>query len=111
MNWITIYITGKKGFQQEILRAIEGSDLKIIPGTTGNEKDVSLFWIDESLNLRDLKKAIGSKIVFKYRLHFYDTLEDTQKATRDNQEFTDDEYSMIREMTTWEESQKYKHSA
>jgi hypothetical protein len=111
MNWSTIYITGKKGFQQEILRAIEGSDLKIIPGNTGNETEVSLFWIDESLNLRDLKKAIGSKIVFKYRLHFFNSLEDTQKDTRDNQEFTDDEYSMIREMTTWEESQKYKHSA
>jgi hypothetical protein len=111
MNWATIYITGKKGFHQEILDILEDTKLKIMPGTTGSDQNVCLLWIDESVTLRELKKAIGSNIVFKYRLHFYNTLEDIQKEEATAQELTEGETSMIREMNLWEESQKYKHSA
>lgn len=111
MNWVTIYITGKTGFHQEILDSLEDTNLKIMPGTTGSDQNVCLLWIDESVNLRELKKAIGSKVVFKYRLQFFNNLEDIHKEEATSEVLTEGETSMIREMNLWEESQKYKHSA
>ena len=111
MNWVTLYITGRKGFHQEVLDILEDTKLKVMPGSTGNEQEVCLLWIDESVTLRELKKALGSKTVFKYRLHFYTNLEDIQKANTPTERLTDGETSMIRKMNQWEEAQKYKHSA
>jgi hypothetical protein len=78
MNWSTIYITGRPGFQQELRRKLEHADLECMPGYVDNSTaDVShdLYWLDEKTDLRELKEAIGSKLVWKYRLHFYASLE------------------------------------
>lgn len=110
MSWNTIYITGKPGFKEEVLESLEGSDFPVMPGSTGNEQEASLFWIDDSLPLRDFKKAIGSKIVFKYRLQFFSSLEELQQQDK-NTSFTPREVAMIREMNEWENTQDYQHSA
>lgn len=111
MNWTTIYITGKNGFHEEVLKSLEHSKLKVMPGSTGSEQDVCLLWIDETLDIRSVKKAIGSKVVFKYRLSFYRDLNEIQKEDNSTEEFTADETSRIREMNQWDSAHKYKHSA
>ncbi len=111
MSWNTLYITGKSGFNEEVLESLEDSDLPVMPGSTGNDQDVSLFWIDDSVPLRELKKAIGSKVVFKYRLHFFYSLEELQRQQEKNTSLTPREEAMIREMNEWQTTQNYLHSA
>jgi hypothetical protein len=115
MGWITIYIQGKSGCSSEVLRNLEHSGVRFMPGSAYGEKNTALYWIDEKLSLRDFKKAIGSKTVFKYRLRFYTSLEknsEFQTDLVDGNGLTPQEESLIREMASWEESQhRYKHSA
>lgn len=111
MNWITIYITGKSGFHEEVRHALEGSRLNVMPGSTGNEQDVDLFWMGENVTLKELKKAIGSKVVFKYRLKFYYNLEEILKENQKPEVFTEDEHNRIRQMNQWDATRRYKHSA
>ena len=110
MTWNTIYITGKPGFKEEVSKSLEDSD-SVMPGSTGNDQDVSLFWIDDTLPLRAFKKAIGSKIVFKYRLQFFSSLEELQRQQEKNTSLTPREEAMIREMNEWQTTQNYLHSA
>jgi hypothetical protein len=110
MSWNTIYITGKSGFKEEVSKSLQDSD-SVMPGSTGNDQDVSLFWIDETLPLRDFKKAIGSKILFKYRLQFFNSLEELQRQQENNTSLTPREEAMIREMNEWQTTQNYLHSA
>ena len=111
MSWNTLYITGKPGFKEEVLRSLENSDLSVMPGSTGNDLDVILFWIDDTLPLRSLKKEIGSKVVFKYRLQFFPTLEDWQQSQDKKSSLTPREEAMIHEMNHWQSNQSYLHSA
>jgi hypothetical protein len=111
MSWNTLYITGKPGFKEEVFESLEGSDLPIMPGSTGNEQDIILFWIDDSLPLRSIKKAIGSKVVFKYRLEFFNTLEERQQVQEKKSSLSPREEAMLREMNEWQNTQNYKHSA
>ena len=107
MAWTTLYITGKPDFKEEVLQNLESSDISFLPGSDADE-NLFLVWVDENLPLRDFKKAIGSKTVFKYRLQFFTTL--TQHQTEVNKEtLTPREEAMIREMNDWEV--KYRHSA
>lgn len=111
MSWNTLYITGKPGFKEEILEKLDSADLPFMPGSTGNEQEISLFWIDDSLPLRDFKKAIGSKTVFKYRLQFFNSLEELQQEQEKNTSLTPREEAMIREMNEWQNTKNYLHSA
>ena len=111
MSWNTLYITGKGGFKEKVVESLEDSDLPIMPGSTGNDQDIILLWIDDSLPMKKLKKAIGSKIVFKYRLQFFNTLEEWQQTKDGVTSLTDREEAMIREMTDWQNTQNYLHSA
>lgn len=107
MAWTTLYITGKPDFKEEVLQNLESSEISFLPGSDADE-NLFLVWVDENLPLRDLKKAIGSKTVFKYRLQFFTTL--TQRQAEVNKEaLTPREAAMIREMNDWEG--KYRHSA
>jgi hypothetical protein len=110
MSWNTLYITGKVGFKEKVLENLD-SDLPIMPGSTGNDQDIILLWVDENLPLRKLKKAIGSKIVFKYRLRFFPTLEELQSLQSKDTSLTDREEAMIRKMNEWQNTQDYLHSA
>lgn len=107
MAWTTLYITGKPDFKEEVLQNLESSDISFLPGSDADE-NLFLVWVDENLPLRDFKKAIGSKTVFKYRLQFFTSL--TQHQAEVNKEtLTPREEAMIREMNDWEV--KYRHSA
>jgi hypothetical protein len=79
MNWATLYIQGKEGFDKDILKNLEQSGVDFLYGTS-LESGVSLYWVNEKVKLRDFKMAIGSKTVFKYRLQFYTTAEDMIEA-------------------------------
>ena len=74
MGWITVYIRGKSGFEEEVLDKLNGSDFPFMPGTS-YEKGLMLCWIPDQQTLRSFKQVIGSKIVFRYRLRFYTNVE------------------------------------
>jgi hypothetical protein len=78
MGWTTIYITGKSDFREEVLKKLEGSQVNFMPGNTGASSDMDmhdLYWLDERVDIRAFKQAIGSKLMWKYRLNFFATLE------------------------------------
>lgn len=79
MNWTTLYIEGKPGFDSEVLKNLEHSRFTFMHGTS-LESGVCLYWVDEKASLRDFKMAIGSKTVFKYRLQFYTCIEEMIEA-------------------------------
>jgi hypothetical protein len=59
-----------------------------------------LYWIDERTDLHTFKETIGGKLIWKYRLRFYQTLESfiaSQEARKEN-EFSEREREMIAEM-------------
>ena len=74
MGWTTVYIKGKSGFEDEVLDQLNGSDFPFMPGTS-YDKGLMLCWIPDTASLRSFKHEIGSKIVFRYRLRFYTTVE------------------------------------
>jgi hypothetical protein len=112
MGWTTIYISGKEGFEQEVLKSLRHADIDYMPGSLGVQGGPSLFWLPESLPLREFKKAIGAKTVFRYRLQFFSSLEELEKSLDQRSErLSPREEAMIREMNAWQESRKYRHSA
>jgi hypothetical protein len=106
MGWVTIYITGKEDFREDVGKKLEDSTLNLMPGYTGGSNgEVELFsdlyWVDEKIKLRELKEAIGSKLIWKYRLQFYTSLEafiESQNSKRNSTEFTAEERALLREM-------------
>lgn len=113
MEWITVYIAGKPGFKDEIIDSLEKSKFPYMPGTPENDS-VCLFWMDERSTLRNFKKAIGSKMVFKYRLQFFASLEKYYESIRTKGEvqFSPQERALISEMTALETGKrKYKNTA
>jgi hypothetical protein len=79
MSWTTIYITGNTDFREEIRRSLDHSNLDIMPGYIQPVENMlvhDLYWIGENVNIRELKKAIGSKLIWKYRLRFFRSLEE-----------------------------------
>jgi hypothetical protein len=107
MAWSTLYISGKKEFQEEVLRNLRHSNVSYLPGS-GGDPDLLMLWVDEKAPLRDIKLAIGSKTVFKYRLQFFTDL-DQHKADKKKDKLTPREEAMIREMSNWEA--RYRYSA
>jgi len=107
MGWITVYIRGKSGFKDEVLRNLEHSRFRFMPGSA-EERNVCLFWIDDRAPLREFKKAIGSKTIFKYRLRFYASVEEfiESKSNVSANKFTQQEQSMIHEMHSWQAEQR-----
>ena len=78
MGWITVYIAGKVDFRGEVLKKLEASNVNLMPGYTGASSDMDthdLYWLDEKVDLRKFKEAIGSKLIWKYRLNFFTSLE------------------------------------
>lgn len=74
MGWTTIYIHARPGAEGEILHNLEHSGFNFMPGYA-NEEGLILFWVEEGASLRSFKKAIGAKTIFKYRLHFFTSVE------------------------------------
>jgi hypothetical protein len=103
MNWTILYITGKSDFRSDVLRKLEHSRLNIMPGYNGGvtDNDVhDMYWVDEKTDLREVKEAIGSKLIWKYRLRFYTCLEDfiQSRTSTDSNKFTPEELDLIHSM-------------
>jgi|SRR5688572_8242770 len=78
MNWTTIYITGRPEFQAEVRKKLEQSNLDFMRGYVDNTTATvphDLYWLNDQTELRAMKEAVGSKLVWKYRLKFYTSLE------------------------------------
>lgn len=78
-----------------------------------DERGLLLIWVKENSELKELKKAISAKVVFKYRLQFFSTLEEFDQSHAKNNilQFTPAEEAMVRKMHEWEENQFSRHSA
>ncbi|MGC1242957.1 MAG: hypothetical protein WA874_15310 [Chryseosolibacter sp.] len=104
MGWITVYITGKSDFREEVLKRLESSDVNFMPGNTGASSDMDthdLYWLDEKADLRTFKEAIGSKLVWKYRLNFFTSLEafiESQRNKEKADDLTDEENYLLLKM-------------
>jgi hypothetical protein len=113
MNWNTVYIKGKPGFEQEVAENLTNAAINVMPGSLSEGESTALFWIDEKTSLREIKKVIGSKVVFKYRLQFFKNLDEAntfEKVTEQN--FSPAEEDLIQKMATWEsDNVRYRNSA
>ncbi|MBX2966743.1 MAG: hypothetical protein KF845_11385 [Cyclobacteriaceae bacterium] len=111
MEWTTVYIAGKPGFKDEVLNNLLKSNFPFMPGSPESDS-LYLLWMDDRHSLRELKKAIGSKTVFKYRLNFYPSLEKYFESLRSKKKevtFTPQEEELIQSMI--DNLQEYKVSA
>jgi hypothetical protein len=99
MSWKTIYITGRKGFCEDVVRQLERSSIDFMPGyNTGEEQgSYGMFWVPETLPLSEVKRAIGAKTVLRYRLHFYTALEEFMNDGK-SLEFTKEDKEKIEKM-------------
>jgi hypothetical protein len=104
MNWTTIYITGRPDFQEEVRKKLEHSNLDFMPGYVDNTTATvthDLYWLNDQTDLREMKKAIGGKLIWKYRLKFYANLEaflQSQDKSAKAAEFTKDDLALIAHM-------------
>lgn len=101
MNWTTLYIAGKGDFREEVLKRLENSRLDFMPGYlegTRGRQVCELYWVDESLSLREFKEAIGGKLIWKYRLRFFARLEDATEQQSGDVIFNPEEQSMVNAM-------------
>ena len=104
MSWTTIYITGRSDFRREVRKKLQHADQRFMSGYVENTSDLDthdLYWLDGRTNLRSFKLAIGEKLIWKYRLRFFTTLEEflAFEDKRNNKEkFTDEELSRIAAM-------------
>jgi hypothetical protein len=101
MSWNAVYISGKIGFKEVLLDKLKASWLS---GTAEPQHDLIMFWMRENIQLRDLKLAIGAKLIFKYRLHFITNLAKYIKSESDGKYkgFSLKEKQMVLKMVTWE---------
>ena len=92
MGWITVYIAGKSDFREDVLKKLEASNVNFMPGNTGASSNMDthdLYWLDENVDIRSFKQAIGSKLIWKHRLTFFTSLEafiESQKNIRKEHE-------------------------
>lgn len=104
MGWITVYMTGKSDFREEVLKKLESSNVNFMPGYTGTSSDMDthdLYWLDEKVDLRTFKEAIGSKLIWKYRLNFFTSLEafiESQKNRNKEHEVSPKEDELLLKM-------------
>jgi hypothetical protein len=104
MNWNTIYITGRSDFREEVKKKLENSDVNFMPGYVDNSVSRfmhDLYWLDEKVDLRRFKEAIGSKLIWKYRLSFYMNLEEFIQARNKKEnslELTKEDLDLIASM-------------
>jgi hypothetical protein len=62
MNWTTLYISGRPGFERELQSKLERSDLPIMNGAAGLPSGTWLCWVDEQVPLRSVKQALGADL-------------------------------------------------
>ena len=104
MNWTTLYITGRTDFREDVLDKLGDSKVDFMPGYmegSAGSGIYDLYWIKENTSLREVKDAIGSKLIWKYRLRFYSNLEDfieTMNQPPAEKDWTDEERNLLTAM-------------
>ncbi|MEO5601177.1 MAG: hypothetical protein ABIR06_09635 [Cyclobacteriaceae bacterium] len=108
MGWLTVYITGKSDFREDVQKKLESSELNFMPGYTGSSAEAvtyELYWLDENITIRKFKEAVGSKMVWKYRLEFFTNLEafiESQNPKSETLDFTPEETALLAKMQSAE---------
>jgi hypothetical protein len=104
--WEMIYISGKPGFINNLFKQLQHADIATLPGSTEGSQ-IAAIWVLKGTDLRELKIALGSKFVFKYRLRFFQSYSDLTgiEEPKPQQNFTKNEREMIRKMIAREEVQ------
>lgn len=103
MSWMTLYISGRSDFRQEVRRKLEHSSIPHMPGymeSVPGQGYADLYWLDGTVPLRKVKEQLGSKLILKHRLRFFSSLEELIGSWKhiNTQEFTAREREMITEM-------------
>jgi hypothetical protein len=65
-----------------------------------------LYWLDGRNNMRAFKDAIGAKLIWKYRLRFFNSLEaflEYEDSKNKTEEFTPEELKRIADMHAMED--------
>jgi hypothetical protein len=70
IGWKTLYITGRSEFDQIVLDYLKKLEIDFMTGSF-NEEGLYLLWVAENFDLKLLKRAIGGKVIFRYRLRFF----------------------------------------
>jgi hypothetical protein len=48
-----------------------------MPGSLGNSEEAAeMYWVADNIEIKDFKRAIGARTIWKYRLTFYTSLEE-----------------------------------
>ncbi len=104
MNWTTVYITGRPEFQTEVRKKLGHTNLDFMQGYIDNSTTNvthDLYWLNDQTDLREMKEAVGSKLIWKYRLKFYADLEaflNSQEQLAKTAELTQDDLDLIAHM-------------
>jgi len=104
MNWNTIYITGVEYFWEDVNKKLSQSDLNFLTGHIEHRPDkkfYGLYWLDNRVAIRQFKEAIGGKLIWKYRLRFFNELDQAVKPNekqRGSISFSKKETALIKAM-------------
>ena len=97
----TIYIVGNPGFVELHRKRLDDSS-RFLRGQVSveiPEKEVQLFWVHNKNELKRLKRAIGSELIWKYRLHFYFELEEfTDQREEEKTEMSAEEKALMKKV-------------
>lgn len=106
MTWSTIYIDGKKGFREALHLQLKDTWMA---GAPEDGHALVMYWLGEDSTLRDFKLAIGSKIIFKYRLKFFSSVDEyLQTEKKEETKFSTDETRLVKKMIAWQKGRQRK---
>lgn len=100
MAWKTLYATGRSGFDLELVNRLKRSGEDFLTGSF-NAEGTYLFWITDNFALRNFKKILGGKMIFKYRMRFFlgaDAFVSYKDNRKTNHKFTPDQEQMFRDL-------------
>jgi hypothetical protein len=70
MAWKTLYVTGRTGFDSELVNKLDRSGQDFLTGSF-NSDGTYLFWVTDNFVLATLKKIVGGKTIFKFHMRFF----------------------------------------
>jgi hypothetical protein len=76
---------GRDCFQKQVLEALDRSDLPFMPGylfDNSLSENHGMLWVDETIDLREYKKAIGGKLIWKHRIRFFTDLNEFTSSSQ-----------------------------
>jgi len=98
-----MYVKGRVGFKEAMQSKLDNSWLL---GTPEADHNLVMFWLMDPSRLREFKMAIGSTIIFKYRLQFITDLGKHIRSENHNR-YTELEAETNLEMAAWEKDREH----